>query len=71
MKKNEIEELKNKPPAELDKLLRDGRKKLHSLRFDLAAGKVKNIAEIRELKKDIARVLTFLHRRPNSEKKNE
>jgi large subunit ribosomal protein L29 len=53
-------ELRQKPKDELQKLLRDNREKLRQLSFDLASGKVKNVREIRELKKDIARVLTLL-----------
>ncbi len=36
--------------------------KLRQLRFDLAAGKVKNIREIREIKKDIARIKTLMQK---------
>lgn len=54
-----IEELRKKSKEELKKLLIDYRERLRNLKFDLAAGKVKNVREIRELKKDIARVLTL------------
>jgi len=60
MKKREIQELKNKPVPELHKLLRESREKLRLLKFDLAAGKVKDIREIRSLRKDIARIQTFI-----------
>ena len=60
MKKKEINELKNKPVAELTKMLSDNRKRLRELSFDLAAGKVKDVAEIRTIRKDIARILTFV-----------
>jgi len=55
-----ITELRQKSKSELQKLLQDSREKLRQLRFDLASGKVKNVREIRELKKDIARILTLL-----------
>jgi len=55
-----ITELRQKSKSELQKLLQDSREKLRQLRFDLASGKVKNFREIRELKKDIARILTLL-----------
>jgi len=55
-----IEELSKKSKEELKKLLIDHRERLRNLKFDLRAGKVKNVREIRELKKDIARVLTLL-----------
>lgn len=55
-----IAELRQKSQAELEKNLEDNRERLRQLRFDLAAGKVKNVREIREIKKDIARILTLL-----------
>jgi len=55
-----ITELRQKSKSELQKLLQDSREKLRQLRFDLASGKVKNVREIRGLKKDIARILTLL-----------
>lgn len=56
----EIKELQHKSKAELLKLLTEKREKLRQLRFDLAGGKIKNVREIRETKKDIARILTLL-----------
>ncbi len=53
--------MKTKPKAELQKLAKDARERLRSLHFDLEAGKVKNVAELRKLKKDVARILTFLN----------
>lgn len=61
MKQNEIQELKNKPKEELSTMLKDTRKKLHDLTFDLLEGKVKNIKSIKEVKKTIARIETFLN----------
>ena len=55
-----IAELRQKSKLELQKLLQDNRERLRQLRFDLAAGKVKNVREIRLIKKDIARILTLL-----------
>lgn len=54
------EELRKKTKEDLEKLLVEKRKKRAQLRFDLKTGKVKNIREIREIKKDIARILTIL-----------
>jgi ribosomal protein L29 len=53
---------------ELQKLLKDDREKLQQLQFDLAAGKVKNVREIRRLKKEIARILTLLNELNQKEK---
>ena len=55
-----INELKQKSKEELQKTLEDDREKLRQLRFDLSAGKVKNVREIRNVKKEIARILTLL-----------
>ena len=54
-----INELKQRPEPELKKLLQDSREKLRQLKFDLYSGKVKNIKEIRQIRKDIARILTL------------
>ncbi len=55
-----MNELKQKSKEELQKTLEDDREKLRQLRFDLSAGKVKNVREIRNIKKEIARILTLL-----------
>ena len=56
-----IAEISKKPNKELQKLLNENHEKLRQLRFDLAAGKVKDIRAIRVIKKDIARILTTLN----------
>lgn len=55
-----IQELKQKSNKELTKLLIESRERLRNLKFDLASGKVKNVRQIRALKKEIARTLTIL-----------
>ncbi len=55
-----IKELKTKGKDELQKTLEDDREKLRQLRFDLSAGKVKNVREIRKIKKEVAQILTLL-----------
>ncbi len=57
-----INELKTKTESELKKFLQDNRERIRQLRFDLASGKVKNIREIRKVKKIIAQVLTLLNK---------
>ena len=54
-------ELRQKTKEELQKILQGLREKLRQLRFDLASGKVKNVREIRGVKKDIARILTIIN----------
>lgn len=56
-------ELLKKSKSELQRLLFETREKLREMRFNLASGKVKNIKEIRALKKDIARILTVLNQK--------
>ncbi|MFH1780505.1 MAG: 50S ribosomal protein L29 [Candidatus Nealsonbacteria bacterium] len=56
-----ISEIRQKSKNELESMLQEKRERLRNLRFDLASGKVKNFREIRELKKEIARILTLLH----------
>ncbi len=58
-------ELKQKSKDELQKFLQNLREKLRQLRFDLVSGKVKNVREIRQIKKDIARILTMLCQKNN------
>ena len=55
-----IKELKQLSREELKKKMADAREKLRQMRFDLQAGKVKDVREIRQVKKDIARILTIM-----------
>lgn len=66
MKKKEIQELKNKPATELEKLITEARERMRVLKFDLAAGKVKNVKDLRIIRKDIARLLTFRAQKSNN-----
>ncbi|MBN2197814.1 50S ribosomal protein L29 [Candidatus Wolfebacteria bacterium] len=67
MKKKDIQQFKTKSFSELMKDLTDYREKLRKLNFDLAQGKVKNIKEIQELKKIIARILTIINSKTNKD----
>ena len=60
MKKKDFQDSKNKTIADLERDLAHHREKLNSLRWDLAQGKVKNIREMRRLKKTIAQILTLI-----------
>ena len=60
MEKKQLAEMKQKPKGELEKSLLELQGKLWHYKVDLAAGKVKNIKEIRTVKKDIARILTWI-----------
>jgi len=56
----ELKELKLKTEKELKQFLNEFRDKLRDLRFKDANKQLKDIREIREIKKTIARVLTLL-----------
>lgn len=69
MKKKEIGELLMKPETELNEVLRETRARASSLELDRGAGKLKNFRELRDLKKQAARILTALSaRKYNSQK---
>jgi len=61
-----IKELKNKPEAELERMLKEEREHLRNLKFDLASKKLKKVREVREVKKTIARVMTLLKEKQGS-----
>lgn len=56
----DIKEIKTKPWSELNHLLGDLRKKLADLNFKVSQNQLKNIREVRTIKKDIAKVLTVI-----------
>ena len=60
MKKKDIDDLKRQLLPELEKTLKEKRSELRTLRFDLSAGKVKNVAALKETKRIVARILTFI-----------
>ena len=61
-----IVDINKKSNKELSVLLNEKKEKLRELRFNLASGKVKNVKEIRNTKKDIARILTILSNNLNN-----
>lgn len=63
MKKEKLQEFRNKSDGELMKDLAENRERLSRLLFDLAQGKVKNIREIKEAKRVIARILTLMNQK--------
>ena len=54
------EELRKKDTKELEKSVQDLRKKLSDLRFKFSSNKLKNVKEVSNIKKEIARALTIL-----------
>lgn len=63
MKNREFQLYKEKSIPELKKELALNREKMVKLTFDLSAGKIKNIREIREVKKTIAKILTLINKK--------
>lgn len=58
-----IKELKTKTSQELEATLKELKEKFRKLKFDLAEKKLKNVSEIAETKKTIARILTILRQK--------
>jgi large subunit ribosomal protein L29 len=52
-------EIRKKEKKELENDLQSLKERLSGVRFKLATNKVKNVREIRAIKKDIARILTI------------
>jgi ribosomal protein L29 len=55
-----VAELRKKDKKELEKSVQELVKKLSDLRFKFSSGKLKNVKEINNLKKERARILTLL-----------
>lgn len=53
-------ELREKKNKELYGLIEKRKERLRSLRFDLLSGKIKNIREIRKIRKEIAIIFTVI-----------
>lgn len=58
----DLKELKTKTIAELHNILSDLREKLRDFRFKDSSKQLKDIREIRVIKKNIARVLTLINK---------
>jgi len=57
------EELREQTDGELEKRLADLREELFNLRFQHATGQLENPIRLRDVRRDIARVLTVRHMR--------
>lgn len=57
----EFQELKNKDLGELNASLADSREKLRELRFKDSSRQLKNIREIRVVKKSVAKIMTAIN----------
>ena len=65
----DFKELKTKSEAEVKQLLIELRGKAHELSVKMKLNQVKNNQEIKTVKKDIARIMTFLYSKPISTNK--
>ncbi|MDP2664918.1 MAG: 50S ribosomal protein L29 [bacterium] len=63
-----IAELRQKQKSELQNLLQTAKVKLQQLRFDLAAGKLKNVKEIMNTRRYIAQLITICQKENLQEK---
>ncbi len=61
--KEHVAELRLLGDSELIERLGESRKELFNLRFQLATGQLDNSARLKEVRKDIARLSTFLRQR--------
>jgi len=58
--KEELKELKLKSVSELQRLVAASREKMRDLKFKVSQNQLKNIREIRQIRKKISRILTIL-----------
>jgi ribosomal protein L29 len=69
MKTKEVKELVNKTNADLKKMLSDLHMQFAKTKLDLKLGRSKNTAQLKEIKRDIARVMTVLTMQAKEETK--
>ena len=60
------EELRNKTPDQLRSDLANLKKEQFNLRFQKASGQLENTVRARQVRRDVARVLTFLNQKTRS-----
>ena len=58
-----FKEIEKKPIAELQKMLQETRVELQDLRFKTAADQLKNVRQVRTVRKTIARLLLLISRK--------
>jgi len=59
-------ELKDMTPEELRQKYEDTKKELFNLRIQQSTGQIEKAIRLRELRRDVARMLTVLHEREKS-----
>lgn len=60
MKRKELQELRQKDKAQLLKLVREKKKELVKEAADIGLGRAKNVKAVRNLRRDIAQLMTIL-----------
>jgi len=66
--REELKELKLKSETELNRLLVSSREKLRDLRFKVTQNQLKNIREVRTIRKKTAKILTILKQKKATNK---
>ncbi|MBI4407274.1 MAG: 50S ribosomal protein L29 [Candidatus Kerfeldbacteria bacterium] len=56
-----IKELRDKPVAELQKLLTETKTELAAFRMQVLSNKAKQVSKVQQLRRDVARILTVLN----------
>lgn len=62
-RQEKIREFNRVPKEELEVMLKEKKESLMQFKFDLQAGKVKNVREIRETRRDVARIKTIINKK--------
>ena len=62
-----VKELREKNIEELEKMLSEKRENTRKLRFDIASKQVKNTKDLKNEKRDIARILTLINEKNGKE----
>ena len=55
-----IDDLKKKTKAEMDKMLEEKKITLNAFKFGIAGSKIKNVRDGRNIRRDIAQIITVL-----------
>ena len=68
MKKKEYQDLKIKAYQDLNKLLKDKRLEFRKTKVDLKVSREKNLKKVKNLRRDIAQILTIIREKEIAEK---
>jgi ribosomal protein L29 len=71
MKKKELTDIRHKSTEELTKRLEELRKKRVDFEIKISAGRSQDIGQLKELKRDIAQILTILHEQEKKTNKSQ